>query len=115
MNTFHTAESHRVQGVIAQQMVTVYSSECSAFSFIFFSALRDTESKRTQGREWVGVVEGVVESGGGWVGEIWLTSLQGMRNVQYVRGVQENTPRQKGSARISRKNVRVILNRCEIL
>lgn len=49
------------------------------------------------------------------MGEIWLTSLQGMRNVQYVRGVQEKTPRQKGSTRISRKNVRVILNRCEIL
>lgn len=67
----------------------------------------------------MGVVEGVcgewrVEVGV-WVGEIWLTSLQGMRNVRYVRGVQENTPRQKGSARISRKNVRVILNRCEIL
>lgn len=54
MNTFYTAEPHRVQSVIVQQMVTVYSSECLACSFIFFSALRDTKSKCTQGREWVG-------------------------------------------------------------
>lgn len=64
MNTFYTAEPHRVQSVTVQQMVTVYSSECSAFDFIFFSALRDTKSKCTQGKEWVGVVEGVVEVGG---------------------------------------------------